>query len=118
MQWISQGKKKTSSGPGGDAVPKQFKNLEWLSTYIKHRATWSNLNTKKKGENDTFSDSEDEESQSVVDTDNNELQHDESGQGIYSLSSKIDVFSTLFSENDSSLRLKVGIILPVVKTQC
>ena len=39
---------------------------------------------KKKGETDTFGDSEDEESQSVVGTYNNKLQHDESGQRIYS----------------------------------
>ena len=34
------------------------------------------------------------------------------------LSPKINVFSALFSENDSSLSLKVGIILPAVKTHC
>ena len=44
-----------------------------MSTYIEHRTTRSNLKTKKKGENDTFSDSEDEEN--LVDTYNNELQH-------------------------------------------
>ena len=55
-----------------------------MSAYIEHGATWSNLKTKKKGENDIFNNSEDEESQSVVDTDNNELQHDESGHGNYS----------------------------------
>ena len=65
-------------------VPKQSENLEWLSTYNEHSATWSNLKMKKKSENDTFSDNEDKESESVVDTDNNELQHDESGQWIYS----------------------------------
>ena len=36
-------KKKTLSGSGRDAVPKQFENLEWLSIYIEHRATWSSV---------------------------------------------------------------------------
>ena len=105
-------KKKTPSGSGRDAVPKQFENLEWLSTYIEHRATWSNLKTKKKGENDTFSDSEDEESQSVVDTGNNELQHDESGQGIYSESENGPGDGGLSSQQDSDMYVDMAIMDP------
>ena len=84
----------------------------WLSTYIEHRATWSNLKTKKKGENDTFSDSEDEESQSVADTDNNELQHDESGQGIYSESEDGLGDGGLSSQQDSDMYVDMAIMDP------
>ena len=105
-------KKKTPSGSGRDAVPKQFENLEWLSTYIEHRATWSNLKTKKKGENDTFSDIEDEESQSVVDTNNNEPQHDESGQRIYSESEDGLGDGGLSSQQDSDMYVDMAIMGP------
>ena len=83
-----------------------------MSTYIEHRATWSNLKTKKKGENDTFSDSEDEESQSVVDTDNNELQHDESGQGIYSESEDGLSDGGLSSQQDSDMYVDMAVMDP------
>ena len=83
-----------------------------MSTYIEHWATWSNLKTKKKGENDTFSDSEDEESQSVVDTDNNELQHDESGQRIYSESEDGLGDGGLSSQQDSDMYVDMAIMDP------
>ena len=83
-----------------------------MSIYIEQKETWSNLKTKKKGENDTFSDSENEESQSVVDAYNNELKHDESGQRIYSENENHLGDGDLSSQQESDIHVHMVIMHP------